>query len=295
MKLMLTGATGFVGSQLLPLLAEQGISVVVVGRTKPAGFASSQFIQADLLAEQSLTEQFQAAGCSHLLHLAWQVEHGKFWSSLDNVAWIYASVRLVDAFARAGGRHVVVAGSCAEYSKSAGPCDEYLTATRADTLYGTAKDATHQLLRHYCAQHQLSLGWARLFLPYGATEDRRKIISALLDALGNKAPLFKVQLHHIRDFIHVSDVARALLTLVKKQAEGSFNVCFGQAISIQQLIELAGRLLQIDTTAFIRASSEQPAQESYLIGNNQRLAALGWSPQITLEQGIKKMISRRPH
>ena len=53
-----------------------------------------------------------------LIHLAWYAEHGKYWTSPENVRWVEASLALLRGFAAAGGRRVVMAGTCAEYEWS---------------------------------------------------------------------------------------------------------------------------------------------------------------------------------
>lgn len=96
-----------------------------------------------MVAEQVAAEQ--------MLRLAWYVEHGRFWASPEDLSWVGASLRLLRAFADAGGRRVVIAGTGAQYdwSKVEEPCLELPRRERAATLlcpsrpYGTAKQATH--------------------------------------------------------------------------------------------------------------------------------------------------------
>src|SRR5690606_1180130 len=109
MKVLLTGASGFLGNYVLRILLQEGVDVVSVGRRRPAN--SVPFIDQDLLASSDFAPLLKQAAATHLLHLAWYAEHGKFWVSPLNYRWVDASVRLIEAFCQAGGKHVVVAGS----------------------------------------------------------------------------------------------------------------------------------------------------------------------------------------
>ena len=98
-----------------------------------------------------------------LLHLAWYAEHGKFWSSPENLRWVASTLDLLAAFAAAGGRRSVLAGTCAEYDwgATAGPCEELSTPLRPATLYGAAKHGLHVVASAYAAQAGFELAWAR--------------------------------------------------------------------------------------------------------------------------------------
>ena len=99
-------------------------------------------VSCDLLAPGAAERLVAETQPTHLLHLAWYTEHGSFWNSPENLAWLAASVQLVGAFTAAGGRRAVVAGSCAEYDWSGPqPCSEPATPLRPHTLYGTCKKA----------------------------------------------------------------------------------------------------------------------------------------------------------
>src|SRR3974390_723916 len=99
-RVLLTGASGFIGSECLPFLAARGYDVHVLAR-KPAWdgalpLQSLHYHQCDLLDQdcEALLAEIQP---THLLHLAWYAEHGKFWSALENLDWVAASLRLVRA------------------------------------------------------------------------------------------------------------------------------------------------------------------------------------------------------
>ena len=110
MKILLTGASGFLGRGVVDLLSCQGIDTIVAGRRLPHGILASNFLQVDLLGSVNFDELVKSSGATHLLHLAWYTEHGKYWTSPINLRWVDATVRLTEAFCLAGGQQVVLAG-----------------------------------------------------------------------------------------------------------------------------------------------------------------------------------------
>ena len=232
----------------------------------------------------------KAAGASHLLHLAWYAEHGKYWDSPLNLRWVDASTRLVEAFCQSGGQQVVMVGTCAEYDWDCAWCREDHTPLAPATLYGIAKDATRRLVMAVCAQHGVRCAWGRVFLPYGAGESSQRLIPSLISVFrGLRAP-FGVNAPAFRDFLHVSDVAQGLVTLLLKGADGAYNVSLGQPVQLANVLrELAG-LLQADPEPMLTLSEKRAGEPALLVGENIKLQSLGWQPALTLGHGLAKTV-----
>ena len=276
LKVLLTGASGFVGQSVLELLAKEGIETVVAGRKLPQGFSASNFLQTDFLGSVDFDELVKSSGSTHLMHLAWYAEHGKYWTSHLNLRWVDATVRLAEAFCRAGGQSIIMAGTCAEYDWSYGYCNEQHTPLNPVTLYGIAKNATRHLVSAVCAEHRIPFAWGRIFLPYGPGENRNRLIPALVDVFdGVRAP-FGVNATAYRDFLHIEDVANGFLTLLKNVATGEFNVCSGQPLKIADLVKHIALLRDADSKIILDLSSERTGEPTILVGNNQKLLNLGW-------------------
>ena len=290
MKLLLTGASGFLGGHVLGILRQQGIQTVMLGRTRATDSAFAEFVAADLLATPDFSALVKAAGASHLLHLAWYAEHGKYWDSPLNLRWVDASTRLVEAFCQSGGQQVVMVGTCAEYDWDSAWCREDHTPLAPATLYGIAKDATRRLVMAVCAQHGVRCAWGRVFLPYGAGESSQRLIPSLISVFrGLRAP-FGVNAPAFRDFLHVSDVAQGLVTLLLKGADGAYNVSLGQPVQLANVLrELAG-LLQADPEPMLTLSEKRAGEPALLVGENIKLQSLGWQPALTLGHGLAKTV-----
>jgi nucleoside-diphosphate-sugar epimerase len=290
MKVLLTGASGFIGRYVLKQILNAKIDTVVLGRSRPNGY-KGDYVEADLLQSADFKGLVQRIGASHLIHLAWYAEHGQYWASPLNLRWVEASVRLVEAFCAAGGKKVIATGTCAEYDWSYGFCSEDCTPLTPASLYGTSKDATRRLLGALCRDHKTQFAWGRIFLPYGSGEDSRRLIPSLLDVFQRKRPPFGVNANSYRDFLHVEDVANGFVKLLLSEAHGSYNISSGQPIQIAEVVKLMGLRFKENPSIVLDLSTVRPGEPRIIYGNSQKLQDLGWQPghsinEIALPQDV---------
>lgn len=282
MKVLLTGARGFIGRYVLAQLEKNGITPVVVGRTRPAGFRG-EFIEADLLRISDCKELIQrAGGASHLVHLAWYAEHGEFWASPLNLRWAEASIRLVEAFCSAGGQKVVAAGTCAEYAWTSGYCCEDITPLTPASIYGASKDATRRLMAAICEFHQVALVWGRIFLTYGNGEDPRRLIPSLIEVFRGERPPFGVNANAFRDFLHAEDVARGFIRLLLSDANGNYNICSGKPTQVADVVNAIAKRFNGNPRIVLDLSAERTGEPLILFGQNDKLKRHGWQPSHSL-------------
>jgi len=286
MRVLLTGASGFIGRHILVALLQQNIQVVTVGRTH---FAKSfKHINLDILSATDFVPLFREAQATHLLHLAWHTEHGEYWTSPLNLRWLEATVRLVEASCAANIHHVMVAGSCAEYDWTSGYCREDVTPLNPTTLYGVAKDATHNLVLAVCARHQVPCAWTRIFWSYGDGESNKKLVPSLIEFFqGRRAP-FAINATVYRDFLHVSDIAQGFIKILTQGASGVYNVSSGEPTRLSEVVTTLASLLGSDPEQILELTKERRDEPKMLIGESLKLRELGWKPILSLTQGLER-------
>ncbi len=283
------------GRHVLDALREGRIEFVVVGRNRPPELEGGQFIAADLLDGSELAPVMQRARASHLLHLAWYAEYGKFWTSTQNFRWVAASLRLVHAFCEAGGKRVVAAGSCAEYDWFQGYLREDHASGQPTTTYGVAKDATRRLLESLCRDQGATFAWGHIFFPFGPGEARQRMIPSLIDVfLGRREP-FGVNVDAYRGMLYVPDAAQAFLTLLRSPLQGRFNICSGMPERIGDVVCELARLCAADPHPVLALSSVRPADPHLLVGENTRLLNAGWRPVWALNDGLAATVEFHKH
>jgi nucleoside-diphosphate-sugar epimerase len=245
----------------------------------PPSLGAGDFLAVDLLNTLDYGELIKESRATHLLHLAWYAEYEKFWLSPLNLRWVDATVRLTEAFCLADGKRVVMAGTCAEYDWSYGYFHEDTTPLNPATLYGSAKDATRRLVTAVCERHQVSCSWGRIFMPYGPGEDGRRLIPSLIDVFEDRRAPFGVNAMAFRDFLHVEDVAEGFLTLLKDDAEGTFNISSAQPTQIAEVVTRLALARNANPQRVLALHSQRPSDPTLIVGNNKKLLALGWRPK----------------
>jgi nucleoside-diphosphate-sugar epimerase len=288
MKVLLTGARGFIGRHVVNQFKSRGIEVVTVGREskKP----SNQHLSINLLAKPDLEPILNSCKPTHLIHLAWCTEHGKYWESKENLAWIDGSYHLLKAFFNSGGEHAFVAGTCAEYDWRYGYCDEELTPCNPTTLYGIAKDATRRICQTLAVNYGSQLAWGRIFFPYGPGEGERRLIPSLIRALRQEIPYFGVNGNFVRDLIHVCDLAEAICNISSQRHEGIVNLCSGVPVCLREVVEIIAGLCDTDSRLILELDSPKRCEPEILIGNPNKLFSTGWRQGSSIRQALRDYI-----
>jgi nucleoside-diphosphate-sugar epimerase len=287
-RVLVTGAAGFVGRQTLNELVVRDFEVHAVARSPSAqAFPSAvQFHACDLLDREATRHLMHELEPTHLLHLAWYAKPGLFWTSVENLRWVAASLDLHLAFAEVGGTRAVMAGTCAEYDWGYAMLDERETPLAPRTLYGHCKRALHAVLEEARGQTGVSLAWGRIFFVYGPHEPRGRLVSDVTTALlaGREAQCSSGTQE--RDYMHVHDVGRAFVALVDSDTTGPVNIASGDCVPVRSVISTLGALT--GGAALIRFGARPESDEP------PRLAAsvetlrdrLGFRPIFDLAGGL---------
>ncbi len=287
-RVLLTGATGLIGANALTALAGAGYEVHAVARTPGAAQPGVVWHEADLLAGCEVLAEVQP---KVLVHLAWYAEHGKFWTSTENVRWVEASLALLRAFAAAGGRRAVLAGSCAEYEWTREVYPES-APLRPATLYGASKHGLHVVCAALCAQAGIELAWGRLFFLYGPFEAPGRLVPSLVLSLLRGEPARMTAGTQRRDFLHAADAGAAFAALADSSVTGAVNVASGRPVVLVDLAREIARRIGREQLLQVGALAMPAAEPPALIADVSRLRdEVGWRPAIELAEGLDGVIA----
>ncbi len=277
-----TGAGGLIGRHACRALEARGYEVIAVSRRGAGG--------CDLLNEAGRRALIETHRPDCLLHLAWVTAHGRFWTDAANMSWLAASADLIARFHEAGGRRVVVAGTCAEYDwsrDSAAPLAEDAPVAPA-TLYGTAKDALRRTLEAYGRETGLSWGWGRVFFLFGPGEDENRLVPVIARALAAGRPARLGSGRPVRDFWDARNAGAALAALLDSDVQGPVNISSGQGHSIADIARLMARLAGREDLLALGALEDRPGEPQRLVGDNRRLCdEVGFTAPVGLEEGLR--------
>jgi len=298
MRTVVTGGTGFVGVPAVRRLVEGGHDVHVVCRRDPgpSSVPGATYHELDLLDDPDAVEAtMERLRPDRLAHLAWTTTPGLFWTSPENVRWVRATLTLYQAFVAAGGQRVVVAGTCAEYDWSGGLLSEATTPLRPSTLYGSAKHAAYGLLAAASAETGVPVAWGRLFFVYGPGEQPGRLVPSVLTALRAGAPALVSEGTQVRDFLHVDDVARALVELLDGAAAGAVNVASGVGVPVRDVVGLLAGLEGRADLVRYGARPSPPSEPARLVADVRRLRdEVGFEPRFDLADGLRDTVRAFP-
>jgi len=239
---LLTGATGFVGRQILRALLNEGKRVRLVVRTgHDDELASREGVERvvttpDLFAQPADWWQKTCKGVDTIIHAAWYAEPGKYLTSAKNLDCLAGTIAMAQGAMAAGLRRFVGVGTCFEYDVSAGDLTTD-TPLAPQSPYAGAKAAAFLALSQAMPVQGVEFVWCRLFYLYGEGEDARRFVPYLRGQLekGEVAELTSGK--QWRDFMDVRKAGDMIARAAMGKVTGAVNICSGQAITIRQLAE----------------------------------------------------------
>ena len=289
---LVTGATGFVGSHCLAPLVERGFDVLGLYRERPPqDLAGVRWVRGDVMDRPTMRRLLEDNKPKGLLHLAWFVEPGRLIADSSNLSWVSASLDLIRAFRECGGERCTISGSCYEYDWRFGYCVEDVTPCEPDTLYGAAKDSLRRTFLAYCDVTGLSGSWGRAFFMYGPRENPSRLVSSVIISLLKGSPAKSSHGLQVRDYLHVQDVADGLVALFASQARGAYNIAAGTATTIREIVELLGKITGRSDLLQIGAIPARANDAPLVLGDGRRtLKDTGWKPRLVLEAGLSATV-----
>jgi nucleoside-diphosphate-sugar epimerase len=239
---LLTGATGFVGRQVLRALGENGAQVRVVVREEKQNLLTALecvetiVTTSDLFAESSNWWASVCDGVGTVIHVAWYAEPGKYLQATQNLDCLMGTLQMAKGAAQAKVKRLIGIGTCFEYDLAGGRLSVD-TPLQPLTPYAGAKAAAFMSLSQWLPQQGVEFAWCRLFYLHGEGEDSRRLVPyiRLKLAAGEAVELTKGE--QIRDFLDVCEAGRMITETALGHGQGPVNICSGIPITVRQLAE----------------------------------------------------------
>ncbi|MFA6544086.1 MAG: NAD(P)-dependent oxidoreductase [Limisphaerales bacterium] len=291
MKILLTGATGFIGSAFLRQATAAGHEVAALVRPERLSLLPVQTGVRPLVgtlvdAPWSEIRDFAPEVC---LHTAWVTTPGIYMESPENELFLAWSQGFLRRVVDGGAVHLVTLGTCIEYAMTGAPLSEAGTPLAPSSPYAKAKDALHRWQETEAAAGGVCGAWVRVFYPYGPGEHPAKLATSVVQRLSCGETVTLTSGRSVKDYVFISDVATALLTVVESRARGAINLGTGEGVSVGALAgEIAGQLGRPELIRIIEPARPDPFAN--VVADATRLRALGWRPRISIAQGVRQLI-----
>lgn len=298
MKLLVTGASGFVGAKVAELAIAAGHEVAALARpnshARRLAPLAGHFLPlaVDLRERRALFAAVASFRPDAIVHLAWsgvansaRNESSQFSENID------AACALVEAGAAAGCKAFIGTGSQGEYGAGSAMREDALP--QPTTMYGAAKVAALYLTRQLAHQAGMRHAWLRLFSTYGPNDNPGWLIPSLIQQmLQGQRPQTTLGTQKW-DWLHVGDVARGLIAAaVTPEAEGIFNLGSGEPVEVRRAVEMIRDAAAPGMELVFGEIPFRPDQVMHMEADISRLkAATGWAPQVDFAGGIADTVN----
>lgn len=303
-RILVTGAGGFVGANLVRRLAADGHQVVAAVRPgsalwrlavpgPSASLKGVDILPLDLTDERAVERAVAQARPQWAFHLA---AHGAYSWQTDAREIVrinvLGTVNLVEACRASGCEALVNAGSSSEYGfKDHAPDEE--EPLEPNSEYAVAKAAASLYCRQVARAGPMRIVTLRLYSVYGPFEDPGRLIATLVvrGLRGELPPLADPEV--ARDFVAVEDAVEAFLAAIRPGPPlgAVYNVGTGRQTSIRETVEVARRQLGIEAQPDWGATPRRRWDTTTWVASTERIEAeLGWRPQTALDDGFERMV-----
>lgn len=289
-RILVTGASGFIGGRLCQRLVALGADVHGVSRrTAPDSQQSVRWWQTDLADPHEAHRLVEIVQPDVILHLAGEVVGAR---AVDHVVPtlkgnLLSSVNLLLAAVTVGCRRVVLTGSIEEPSQgdaAAVPSSPYAAAKLAATAYG----------RMFHALYGLDVVVLRVFMVYGpGQKDLRKLVPyVILTLLRGETPKMSSGLRLV-DWIYVDDVVDAFVAAAANDAGGGevLEVGSGELVTVRNLVEQLAPLVRPDAQLRFDSSNDRPLEQVRKAQVERTTEVLGWAPRVPLAEGLSRTVN----
>ena len=287
-NILVTGATGFLGSHLVPKLLDKGYPVTILKRS----FSDTSRMEAVMarikyydIDKAGLEEVFEKNKTDVIIHLA--TDYGKKGAS-SAAEVIKSNINFPAELLELGIRY-----GCKVFINAH-------TSTNSEyTLYSASKNAFVEIARFFSANHQIRFVNMVIEYMYGEGDDNTKFIPFAIENILNNKILRATGGKQRRDLIYVGDVVNAYLNLLDKLGAikedfTEFNIGTGKATSLKECLNIVEKITGQDARAEWGALPYRRKEIFYSLADISRAQDfLNWNPEISLEEGLSRTINWR--
>jgi len=274
MKVIVTGASGFVGHRVVNELLRRGIKTCAVSR-HPLEFSDSIVVdnymdtpRGDILihlADNSNRAQVNERGVSHAVEAR----------------------ELAKRLISNGYQRIVFASSVVVYGDKCSKLHKPIDAVLANDIYSQSKLEREELFVNYNGVI------ARLSNLYGAGMSPENVISKIIKQVPRGGGIKVWNDKPIRDFLWIDDAVDALVEMALGKSKGIFNVASGRAVSVKELVKTVSMASGVDKPSTLHITKPCDEYSAIMLDISDTVNSFGWIPKITLEDGIRSLLDNK--
>lgn len=246
MKILLTGATGFIGKNFCKYLKKKNHNILALSRKKSfKNYKNLKFINSSFRISHKKLKIIERFSPEVVVNLGWYgipnfskensqknlIDQKFFFKKLENITSI---------------KKILSIGSCWEYKKKNGVCHETNIISKA-TYFTESKFKIRIFLENLCNMKKINFFWLRLFYVYGPYQKKNSLLPSLIYAIKNnkKNPIKSVE--NTNDFIYVEDVCKLIYKFIENKSakSGIYNIGSGKLTEVKKIIQIVHNFYNI--------------------------------------------------
>lgn len=287
MRILLIG-TGFIGSQILQTLSNEGHEVSIFSKSEK-DYSKFHQIVGDISDKEC---RVQALRCNPevVIQTAWISKAKIYKNHPSNFDYSSSTIDLARDVLSTSAKHFIVLGSCSEYGLPSTLCHAGKSKLSPLNLYAQQKVRAFLEIRKILANSHVKFSWPRIFYPYGPNQDPQRLIPQLIKAYRERSDFILDDISSVYDWISTRDVASAISWLINHDLPTELDIGSGIGFTNPQVQEAIEK--RFARSGFVGSHPKSGvAKEFFVVDKKSPLFDSGWRPSDTIQSGIDWLLN----
>lgn len=275
-RILITGASGFVGRQVINSLENENVDIIIVIRGEKNNLfinnknikkiitTNNLFVESEKWWEDILTK------IDTIIHLAWYVETKDYLQSIKNIECLQGTISIAKAAISTGVSRFIGIGTCFEYEFN----NEIIsteTNLKPNTPYAASKAATFLALSQLLPSQSIEFAWCRLFNLYGEGEKPERLVPYIKNKISKGEAVELTSGNQIRDYLDVKEAGYLITKVALGSLQGPINICSGVPVSIRSFAEKIAEEFNQKKLLKFGARPENKTDPMYIVGDAENI------------------------
>jgi UDP-glucose 4-epimerase len=294
-KILVTGGSGFIPSNLVDRLAEKGHEVINFDRLDPKYESKAKYLKGNILDLARLVEATK--GVEYIFHLAAEanvdiIKHNPVYATQVNTI---GTINVFEAARINGCKRVLFASTDWTYGATLDPEvseETKLYPPSPSHIYMSGKIASEMYCSNYRTLYGVDYTIMRFGIPYGPRARRETVVPIFLRKAFNGEP---ITIHgsgeQFRQFIHVYDLVDGCIACLSERGKNEiFNLNGPEKVTIKRIAETIKRILKDLDVRIVYHEAREGDFKGRLVDSSKALKLLGWKPVFGFDQGMEDYV-----
>jgi nucleoside-diphosphate-sugar epimerase len=287
-KILITGASGFIGSSVLKKFSSKSKIYCLVRNIPKKKKKKVVYIKGDLFNDDFLNNLLKEYKFKFLMHIAWEATPLKFWNSKRNINFLISSTNLYYNFCKYGGKYALFIGSSAECNlKLKKIFEKEFSNNFILSRYSLSKILFYKNIKKISEIFNTQTLWARIFWIYGDNQNKGKLISDMINSLKLKKKFVIKNMFDSINLMHKEDVASAIVKLFKKKRSGIANIASNKNYKIKDIVAM----IKDDSLRNLIIMQNRKKNYSFDKVNINNLKKINFREKIKINYKINELLS----